>query len=423
MRARFPYVLVDEVQDNSELNYSILMNLNPANLMVVGDVQQSIYGFRGASAALIGSFARTGEAKLLKLEDNYRSGQKILDLANRIVGGLDFSLRLRSARKTECFMDFRIYSSNNSEAEGIVRWVEHCVREKGMKPCEVALLSRSSANLTLCEAFLRSRKIRYKKYGGLSLGDAAEVKDFISFLRVSFNRNDNIAMIRALTQFPKVGETTAISFSKDMADPNSQSGNLFEVISWPKQAREMETWLNDLDGLKTLEEKGVYLRNAIAPLIKANYAKDWGERMQTIDSIVESMKMNPGDLADFLDAFTLEKTDERGHPEDCIVLSTIHSSKGLEWPAVFIMGSGSMQMPHPRVSSEDEMAEERRLMYVAVTRARDRLVISYPQAIGKRPDYQFPSPLLPEDISWRAMDNLVKVNIPRPEPRELTRLR
>lgn len=411
LRRRFPYVLVDEVQDNSELNYAILKNLHPVNLMVVGDVQQSIYGFRGASAELISHFARSGNAKILKLEDNFRSGQKILDLANRIVAGQDFSLELRSARQTNALVDCRIYSSVQSEADGIVNWINHCVIKKGMKPCDVAVLSRSSVNLTVCEAYLQAHRIAYKKYGGLAIGDAAEVKDFISFLRVSFNRNDKLAMTRALTQFPGLGETAAKSFSQGM-DATSQEDQLFEVISWPKQAREMEGWLNDLAKLSKLNEKGDYLKEAVKPIFKKNYPKDWEKRMETIDSIVDSMKGFKGDLADFLDAFTLDKSDHKAHPEDCVILSTIHSSKGLEWPAVFIMGSGSMQMPHPRVTTDDEMNEERRLMYVAVTRAKDRVILSYPQKSGKQTNLQLPSPLLPPDLEWRAMDNLVQMIMP-----------
>lgn len=409
LRDRFVYVLVDEVQDNSQLNYEILENLNPVNLMVVGDVQQSIYGFRGASSDLISRFARSGGALILKLEDNFRSGQKILDLANKIVSGQDFSLELRSARESQALVDYRIYSSVKAEAEGILRWINHCTIKKGMKPCEIAVLSRSSVNLTVCEAYLKAHRIAYKKYGGLAIGDASEVKDFISFLRVSFNRNDKLAMTRALTQFPGLGETAARSFSRDMDGTEDDQDRLFHVISWPKQAREMEVWLDDLGRLPVLIDKGQYLKSAVRPLFRRNYPKDWEKRMETIESIVQTMKGFPGGLADFLDAFTLDRSDQKAHPEDCIVLSTIHSSKGLEWPAVFVMGSGSMQMPHPRVVSDDEVNEERRLMYVAVTRAKDRLVLSYPQLCGRQSDRQIDSPLLPEGLPWRAMDELVQM--------------
>ncbi len=408
LRGRFPHVLVDEVQDNSELNYAILKNLDPQNLMVVGDVQQSIYGFRGASSGLIAQFAREGGTKILKLEENFRSGQKILDLANRIVSGQDYSLQLRSARDSKAVVDYRIYSSPASEAEGIVNWINHCVLKRDMKPCELAVLSRSSVNLTVCEAYLQAHRIAYKKYGGLALGDAAEVKDFMSFLRVLFNRNDRLAMTRALTQFPGLGETAAKNFAGGV-NAGDAGENLFEVISWPRQAREMEQWLSEMSKLENLGAIGIYLKGAVTPLFRKNYAKDWEKRMETIGSIVQVMEGFKGGLADFLDAFTLEKTDDKAHPEDSVVLSTIHSSKGLEWSGVFLMCAGSRQMPHPRVSNDEEVDEERRLMYVAVTRAKDRLVISYPQTQGRGMEQQLPSPLLPGDIQWRPMDNMVQV--------------
>ncbi|MDK3156771.1 ATP-dependent helicase [Kamptonema cortianum] len=415
LRARFTHVLVDEVQDNSQLNYAILKNLDPHHLMVVGDVQQSIYGFRGASSGLIAQFAREGNATILKLEDNFRSGQKILDLANRIVSGEDFSLKLRAARDSDSLVDCRVYSSPQAEAEGIVNWINHCVLKRGMKPCDVAVLSRSSVNLTLCEAYLKAHRISYKKYGGLSLGDAAEVKDFISFLRVLVNRNDRLAMTRALTQFPGLGETAAKSFATGMNAEEGGEEQLFEVISWPRQAREMELWLGQMRQMDSLADIGGYLKKAVTPLFKKNYAKDWEKRMETIESIVQAMGAFQGRLEEFLDAFLLEKSDDKAHPENCVVLSTIHSSKGLEWPAVFVMGSGSRQMPHPRVSNDEEVAEERRLMYVAVTRARDRLVVSYPQTHGRQMEPQLPSPLLPEDIQWRPMDNLVQAQVLPPK--------
>lgn len=394
LRARWRYVLVDEMQDNNRLNQLILDGLKPEHLLVVGDANQSIYGFRGSDVGLIVDFPRRNPgAQILRLEDNYRSGQPILDLANEIVSNQQASLTLRSATGSEANLDYRMYLTPQDEAHGLVDWVKTGVAA-GQKPNQFSVLARSSRFLTAVEIALNFHHVPYKKYGGQTLADSAEVKDFICFLRVAYNPHDRIALLRALTQFPGIGEGTA---AKVMA---SQKDGLFPEGIWPGASAELPVWLDELRKAKSLGEMGRRLQDHIRPLMLANYPKDGEERFGTINALVNSMEKLGDDLASFLDGFAIDRKTEEFHPDNAITVSTIHSAKGLEWDNVWLVGTGSTQMPHPRAQFESELAEERRLLYVAVTRARHHLVLSYPSENERRLG-QTACRMLPTKAPWK----------------------
>lgn len=396
LRARWKYVLVDEMQDNNQLNQRILTALNPEHLLVVGDANQSIYGFRGSDVSLIVEFPRRNPgAKVLKLEDNYRSGQSILDLANEVVSHSAAALHLHSARHGdfgEGAVSYRMYLTPDDEAKGVIGWIRDRVTS-GRKPHDIAILARGSKVMTALEVQLNVYKIRYKKYGGLTLADAAEVKDFIAFLRVAHNPQDKIALLRALTQFPGIGEGTAV---KAIA---ARGEGLFAEDIWPKSASPMATWTQELRSGKTLGEAGKYLMEEIRPLILQNYPKDGEDRLATINSLVNSMEQTRATLTEFLDGFSIDRTTDNRHPDDAVTLSTIHSAKGLEWDSVWLAGASSAVMPHPRAETRDEIDEERRLFYVAVTRAKQNLVISYPAQNERRQNQSY-SMFIPDGVEW-----------------------
>jgi DNA helicase-2/ATP-dependent DNA helicase PcrA len=393
LREQWKYVLVDEMQDNNRLNQAILDGLNPLHLMVVGDANQSIYGFRGSDAHLISEFAsRNTNTTILKLENNYRSGQAILDLANEVVKGTPTALTLQSAVGGEAKVEYRTYLNGSYEAFGVIRWLQSRLGQ-GIKACESAVLARSSRFLTALEIALNQNRIRYKKYGGLTLADAAEVKDFIAFLRITHNSRDKIALLRALIQFPGIGEGTA---AKVIAE---HEGGLLDNAQWPEAAAELPRWIHTLRHTAGLGAKGRFLQEQIRPLILANYPKDGEERLGTLSALVTGMENAGDDLAGFLDGFTLSRQTNDYHPSECVILSTIHSSKGLEWDGVWLVGAGSTQMPHPRALESGEMDEERRLFYVAVTRAKKHLVVSYP-GMNERKQGQQPSPFVPPAARW-----------------------
>ena len=397
LRERWPYVLVDEMQDNNQLNQALLDALNPKTLMVVGDANQSIYSFRGSDVGLIRQFAtRRNDVATYKLESNYRSGQTILDLANTVVAGTPSALTLESARGLDDCIEYHCYANPGSEAAGVVAWMK-ARTQAGHKPCETATLARSSKALTELEIALNANRIRYKKYGGQTIADSAEVKDFLSFLRISHNLQDKMALLRALMQFPGIGEGTAAKVISE------HQGSLFGADYWPKPAEQLPEWIKGLRDLKKLPEKASYLEEQIKPLILANHPKDGEERLGTLHALVTSMN-NPETrdtpLVDFLDGFTLSRHTNDFHPDDAVVLSTIHSAKGLEWDGVCLIGAGSCQIPHPRSLDSGDIEEERRLFYVAVTRAKRDLLLTFPNTTD-RGQNQRPTPFIPTDRKWK----------------------
>jgi DNA helicase-2/ATP-dependent DNA helicase PcrA len=396
LRDIYRHVICDEFQDNNALNYDILTHLNPEHLTVVGDVNQSIFGFRGASCGLVDTFLREHpQARVIRLENNYRSGQIILDLANGVVEKAARALVLTSQRKIESHAELLPLPDANSEAAFVVDWIRKRL-ERGTKPSEVAILARSSRSLETIELALKFQKIAYRKYGGLMLGDSAEVKDFIAFLRLAFNPDDRVAMVRCLTLFPGVGEASAERFvsTEDEAD------DLFKVErSLPKGAGNLNEWLKCLREIRELGSQGEYLLSVIFPLIDRNYPQNSAERMATLDGLVNSMKEVNATMAEFLDAFSLEKSTEKDHLDFELTVATIHASKGLEFDCVIVCGTGSGQMPHPKSVDPEAYEEERRLMYVAVTRARQRLLLTYP-IDGLPLSPQGPSPFLPPHFPW-----------------------
>ena len=397
LRAAFRYVICDEFQDNNALNYEILSKLDPEHLTVVGDVNQSIFGFRGASCGLVDLFLKEhGDARVIRLEKNYRSGQKILDLANGVVESCPRALVLTSARGHASQTELIPLPSAVSESAFIMDWIRQRI-ERGTKPSEIAVLSRSSRSIETVELALKFQKIPYRKYGGLSLGDSAEVKDFIAFLRLAFNANDRVALVRCLTLFPGVGEAAAENYAS--AD-ESPADELFAVErSLPRGAGSLKEWLAKLHATQGLGARGDYLLHVIYPLIERNYPQNHAERMATLQALVNSMKATTLSTAEFLDAFSLEKSTEKDHLESELTVATIHASKGLEYDCVVLCGAGSAQMPHPKSTDPEAFEEERRLMYVAVTRARSRLLITYP-VDGLPGSPQRSSPFLPPKFPW-----------------------
>jgi len=193
-----------------------------------------------------------------------------------------------------------------------------------------------------------------------------------------------------------VGETAAENY----ASPEEPADELFAVErSLPRGAGSLNEWLAKLRTTHGLGARGEYLLHVIYPLIERNYPQNHAERMATLQALVDSMKATSLSMADFLDAFSLERSTEKDHADNELTVATIHASKGLEYDCVVLCGAGSGQMPHPKSIDPEAFEEERRLMYVAVTRARNRLLITYP-IDGVPGGPQRPSPFLPPKFPW-----------------------
>ena len=398
LRAAYRHVICDEFQDNNALNYEILSRLDPDHLTVVGDVNQSIFGFRGASCDLVDIFLKEHPlARVIRLEKNYRSGQKVLDLANAVVAECPRALTLTSAHGHECRTELAALPNAVSESAFIMDWIRKRT-ERGTVPAQVAILARSSRSLETIELALKFQKLPYRKYGGLSLGNSAEVKDFIAFLRLAFNAQDRVALVRCLTLFPGVGEASAENYASGNDEPSPDE--LFAVErSLPRGAGNLNEWLAKMRATKSLADRGNYLLHVIFPLIERNYPQNAPERMATLQNLVDTMQQTTMSTSDFLDAFSLEKSTEKEHHENELTVATIHASKGLEYDCVVLCGAGSGQMPHPKSIEPEAYEEERRLMYVAITRARKRLLISFP-VDGLPTSPQKASPFLPPTFPW-----------------------
>ena len=397
-QARWQYMLVDEFQDNNPLNAEIVRRINPHCLLVVGDGNQAIYGFRNADPSLMEKFkTEVPGTVLLRLEDNYRSGQQILDLANAIVANSVSPLVLRSGRGTVGEVEYRVYPNLRTETEQAVRWVRELIQQ-GVKPNEICILSRSSFPFLGIELELKHHNLLYKKYGGKTLADAAEVKDYVSILKLFHNPKDQSAWLRALVQYRGMGEKGAMNFLK-----NYPPGEIPHE-AWPPQVQKLRDCLGTLRDLPVLRDKLSYLANQVEPLIEQNYPDNYDKRMCNLRAIVDAEHDAERPLTSFLDSYAVEQFSSKTHPETHLTISTIHSAKGLEWDYVWLVGVGDLQMPHKRSETEAEKAEELRLAYVAVTRARNHLVCSYGEDAGKG-DYQAPCPYFPEGLPWKRFDD------------------
>jgi len=386
--ARFLCVLVDEFQDNNRLNYAIIRTLNPQKLMVIGDKQQSIYAFRGSYAGLVDEYLLAfPKADVLKLEDNYRSGQTILDLANKVIKDGSYSLTLNSALGHESALVLKPAATIKQEAQNGYVIIEKMLRK--FIPSEICVLCRASRALLPLEFLLRRNSITYKKYGGVAIADSAEIKDFLSILRVHNNPKDSVAVMRAMCLFPGIGETFAARYAGlDKADTKEQGTLELGEKEWPLKAKELKQWIDKLEKAHDLGSKGDLLYDLIAPLIQKHYPEDYAERMHSLQELVGIMKAEEIPLAEFLEIFVLERGFEKEHPRTDITLSTIHSAKGLEWDGVLIFGASCDIMPSKMARSREELEEEKRLMYVAITRAKRDLVITFNDEQGG------PSPFL-----------------------------
>lgn len=377
IRKRYTHILVDEFQDNNKLNYAILQAWNPKVLMVIGDKQQSIYGFRGADSELVERFMQDASKLLiLKLEKNYRSGQEILNCANKIIKDSAFALELISANAEVADVTLQEFFKPKEEAISVAKAIKRELYST--KAPEIAVLCRAGRGLMPLELELRRAKIEYKKYGGVALADNAAVKDFLSVLRVHYNPRDKVALVRALLLFPKVGEAMAHKFLS-LEDANDQSELNLNIEDWPERAKALKAWLEELKQIESLYEKGRFVLEKLTPLIALKYPEDFATRLSDLEEVVGMLKEETS-LGDFLELFVLHRGFEKEHPSNAIVLSTIHSAKGLEWDVVFLFNCSHDIIPgkrfHEQKNVKAAIAEEKRLLYVAVTRARYSLHVS-----------------------------------------------
>lgn len=418
VRKQFDCVLVDEYQDTNVLQSEILRHICPdgRGLTVVGDDAQSIYSFRAATVRNILDFPEQFPGTTVaKLEENYRSTQFILDASNRIIAESKerheknlFSSRTGGQRpQVVACMD------EDEQADFIVREVlAH--REKGTPLKRQAVLFRASHHSLGLEVVLAEQNIPFHKYGGLKFVEAAHIKDLMAFLRLAENPLDIVSATRVLLLLPGIGQKRSEQL---MSALHANQGDFaaWESVSVPAAAKEY--WpefvhllkylgrasrkrgqANPVESSLPIEIEAV--RKFYAPLLELKYENPVvrGNDLQQLAHISARFK----DRADFLTSITLDPPsstqDLASNPvldEDYLVLSTIHSAKGLEWNNVFVIHATDGNIPS-EMSTKDEgqIEEERRLFYVALTRAKDHLYVCQPQRYYARnrwrDDYTLP---------------------------------
>ena len=419
----FDHVLIDEYQDVNGVQVDIVRALRQRRREVtaVGDDFQAIYGWRAASAEHILQFPHHfPETRVVTLERNYRSTQPVLDAANELAAQTDraFRKQLRAVRPTGERPELIFCRDEAAQASEVCDRVLDA-RERGMGLREQAVLSRTSHDTGLLELELTRRRIPFVKYGGLRYLEAAHVKDLIALLRLADNPADEISWFRVLQLLGGVGPATARRvLDRLVTTPKGEW-----VAQWreaceqlPLDARPhadaLVAALHDTRDEPRAGIRAERLRDALAPLIESRYP-DGALRLADLEQLVAAAREHRGELRNFVGELVLDppqSSADLARPphldEDYLVLSTIHSAKGLEWHAVHVIALYDGNVPADMAcGSDDAIDEERRLLYVAMTRARRALHLYVPVRYYHRPKgrednhgYGKPSRFLTDDV-------------------------
>jgi DNA helicase II / ATP-dependent DNA helicase PcrA len=391
---RFDHVLVDEYQDTNRLQASILLGLKPngSGLTVVGDDAQSIYSFRAATVRNILDFPKqfSPQAEVLTLERNYRSTQPILTAANAVIGFAEerFTKNLYSDRLSSERPLLVSVADDVGQSDYIVRKVLEN-REAGIPLKAQAVLFRASSHSAGLEVELTRRNIPFVKFGGLKFLEAAHIKDVIAVLRWIQNRRDRVAGFRVVQLLPGIGPTTA----RRLLDSVAEAQNAVSALkSFKPAAATAEHWVafKDIVQQLTLTSSGWpceidLICRWYEPHLDRKYEDAQSRQADLLQ--LQQIALSYSSRERFLTELTLDPPDatsaQAGPPlldEEYLILSTIHSAKGQEWTSVSVLNVVDGCIPSDMATgSSAEVEEERRLLYVAMTRAKDQLHLIVPQ--------------------------------------------
>ncbi len=398
---KYKYIMVDEYQDTNKIqaNIACLLACEHKNIMVVGDDSQSIYSFRGADFKNIMDFPKIfKEAKVITLEENYRSAQTILNMTNEVIRFAEekFEKNLYTKKKggnLPIFVDARDENAQSSYiADKILE-----LREEGLELKDMAVLFRSGWHSNDLEIELANRNIPFVKYGGQKFVEAAHIKDLVSYLKIVYNPSDQVSWYRVLLLMRKVGAKTAdrimaeLSYGKDLLNIDPKLTGKIEDLKLLLEV------LSKVEGKKQdpSELISIFLKY-YQPLLKDKY-DDFNKRLNDLDSL-ERIASRYTSLEVFLTDMALEAPEKsiveagfKDKDDSSLTLSTIHSAKGLEWHTVFIIYAAEGHLPsYFSLEDKDAIEEERRLFYVALTRAKENLFILKPH-IDRSPRSYFGS--------------------------------
>lgn len=404
----FDHVLVDEFQDTNRIQGDILARMcgEAGNLTVVGDDAQAIYGFRAASIENIRQFPDDyREVTVVPLEENYRSTPQILDAANAVIGQSTevYPKRLHTSRPVGPLPDLVTCFDESAQADFVCdRVLEH--REAGIPLRDQAVLFRTGHHSDGLELELARRNIPFVKFGGLKFLEAAHVKDLLALLRILDNPKDQLAWHRVLLAIPGIGPATAARLLDQVANHSAEDGfdqTLAFCSIEPTLAAdavqpfaELQRALRDARGTLDREPSPAEQIDRLLPFCTMVFERNYDDAAARLGDL-EQLGTLAGQYASrgaFLTELTLDPpvstADLAGPPhldDDYLVLSTIHSAKGGEWRAVFVIHAADGNIPSDMALGEPGgVEEERRLLYVAMTRAKDHLHVSFPQRFYHR---------------------------------------
>jgi len=397
---RFDHILVDEYQDTNKIQAGILVGMRRKNnnIMVVGDDVQSIYGFRSATIRNMLDFPQEFPGtRIVTLEQNYRSIQPILNTTNQVIAQAKqrYSKDLWSERKGDQRPQLITCIDDTHQDDEVIRQVlEHY--EQGIPLRSQAVLFRAASHSNSLELALTRKNIPFHKYGGLRFLETAHIKDLISFLKILENPRDEIAWFRVLQLLNGVGPVTAAAVYDYVRENqfNIMAVTTFKVpVAAAKELAELGSLVEELANMGD-ENPSMQIdriRKFYEPILERNYenSEPRGNDIRYLGLLAAGYESRRQFLADLILDPPVSTGDLAGPPikdEDWLVLSTIHSAKGLEWDVVYLIHAADGCLPSDMsTGSDEEIEEELRLTYVAMTRARDFLYVLWPQRYYLRP--------------------------------------
>jgi DNA helicase II / ATP-dependent DNA helicase PcrA len=405
---KFQYIHIDEYQDTNRAQYVLVKMLASRfqNICVVGDADQSIYRWRGADIQNILSFEKDyPNAKVILLEQNYRSTKRILQAANEVIENNVNRKPKKLWTENPEGQKIVYYEAMNEadEAQFVAGKIKEYVDSGKRRYSDFAILYRTNAQSRVMEEVLLKSSIPYQIVGGLKFYDRKEIKDILAYLRVIANPNDDISLLRIIN-VPKRGIGVS-SIDKIVSYASENGLSVFEALgelehiglsartaaSLIEFRRQLEQWaqLQDYVSVTELVEE-VLDKSGYREMLKAEKTLEAQSRLENIDEFLSVTKhfenvSEDKSLIAFLTDLALisdidQLNDTNGEDQDAVVLMTLHSAKGLEFPVVFLIGMEEGIFPHSRsLDDEDEMEEERRLAYVGITRAEEELFLTSAQ--------------------------------------------
>lgn len=395
-RNKFKHILIDEFQDTNEIQYDFVKLLagNDNNVFVVGDEDQCIYSWRGANYKNISNFTKDFDnVEIIKLEQNYRSTKKIIEGANKIISKniqrIDKKLWTDNALGEQ--IEYKKCYDEREEAENVASTIYSLHNFNDYNYKDIAVLVRLNSLTRNIEEKLLNYGINYRVYGGMKFYDRLEIKNFLAYLKVLNNIKDDVSFAK-IANWPKrnIGEAT-IENLKALDSSKSMLENLLNVQNYDVKGATLTKLLNlqylFLDFIKQKDELNLvdlveYIIEKLNLESFLNKDEEDKNRMLNIEQLVLSIKEyyknnEDASLSSYLQSVTLvSDMDSYNEDEDCVTIATVHASKGLEFKCVFIIGLEDGIFPLYRQDSDCDEEEERRLMYVALTRGMERLYLS-----------------------------------------------